>query len=73
MKKLIETFTAVDENGKTYKIDYYQTCDTSSSLNSPNDYLRGFDEYVCGSSAVSHIGGDVFHIARLDTQVKKVR
>jgi len=72
MRKLIETFTAIDEDGNTYEIDYYQTCDTSTSLNDPTDYSRGFDEYFCGSSAVSPIGGDVFHIAKLDTKVKKV-
>jgi len=72
MRKLADTFIAVDEDGRQYTIHHYINARESTHFNSPTDYSQGLDEYECGSSAVTNIGGDVFHIARLDTKVKKV-
>ena len=72
MKKLINSFKAIDENGKQYRIDCYQTFHTSRTLSGTAETLAGLKEYRCGHDAVSCIDANTFEILRSETMVKKV-
>ena len=72
MKKLINSFTAQDQNGKKYKIDCYQTFHTHRTLEG-TETLDGLKEYRCGTGAVNVIDDNTFQILQIDTEVKKIR
>jgi hypothetical protein len=72
MKKLIQSFTAQDKNGKKYQIDCYQTFHTSHTWDGP-ETLAGMKEYRYGTGAVNVIDENTFQILQTDTEVKKIR
>lgn len=72
MKKLINSFNAIDANGKIYRIDCYQTFHTSRTLSGELETLGGRKEYRCGTGPVNCINDNTFQIVMSDTEVKKV-
>lgn len=72
MRKLVETFTAVDTGGNKYKIDCYQNFKQVRTLSGPPQLRPGLKEYICGTSPVSYLGNNSFEILSIETEVKKV-
>lgn len=72
MKKLTNSFNAIDANGKTYRIDCYQTLHTSRTLSGHSETLGGLKEYRCSVGAVNCIDDNTFEIVATQAQVKKV-
>lgn len=72
MKKLINSFEAIDESGTTYTIDTYQTYETVSDLSGKTELAEGYQEHFYGAHTVLSLAGSSFYIRALDTEVKKV-
>lgn len=72
MKKLIDSFKAVDATGKTYIIDRYQEYSYETYLSSEPELVAGLESYSWQGTEVLSRGGDAFYICSINTEIKKV-
>lgn len=72
MKKLINSFNAVDKSGNIYRINCYQTLVTSRTLSGSSQTLGGLKEFRCDNGPVNMIDDNTFEIVATKTEVKKV-
>lgn len=67
MNRLIETFLAEDITGNRYEIERYHVIKKRQSQT-----MYGVDFFLHKGTIVSHMGDDIYYIAALDTEVKKL-
>lgn len=72
MKKLVETFTAVDAKGNRYEIKKETEMLTTQYLDGHSETLPLRPKFTYKGNPISMVSDDVFHIIQLDTQVTKV-
>lgn len=72
MKTIKTSFTTKDSKGNTYVIDQEATVNVSQYLDDPDEVWSGIPKLTHKGHPVSHVSGNTFYIAHLNTQVDKV-
>jgi hypothetical protein len=72
MKKLVETFTAVDAKGNRYEIKKETPVDTTNYIDGHTDTYLKRPKFTYKGNPINLVRENVFYIIDLDTEVTKV-
>ena len=72
MKKLVETFTAVDAKGNRYEIKKETEMRTTKYIDGHSETFPLLPKFTHKGNPINLVSDDVFYIIDLDTQVTKV-